>query len=176
MRHYRILIVLLVFILPTTTEAKCKYVIEEANHVETKLIQLKSKWTKAISARLGKVDGDFYLIVRVQSAGKRFSFDADTPLVLNLSGNVPLTLIPSKAEVAHRTILGLALNHKKSETLYTVEKSVFQTLRTTGILSIDLHYKHKSELGIEHFDIGDKMMRRTREYAGCVLDYADVGR
>jgi len=174
MRRYPILIVLMVFMLPTMAEAKCKYVINEANHVETKLIQLKSKWTKAISARLGRANDDFYMIVRVQTAGKRSSFDAETPLVLNMSGGVALTLIPSRDEVAQRTILGLAFNNMKSETLYTVERSVFETLRDTGILSIDLHYKHKNELGIEHFEIGDKMMKRTKEYAGCVLDYADV--
>ena len=172
MRRLTVVFIVLVMLLPTTADAKCKYGIKKTNHVETKLIALKSKWTTGISARLGRADGEFYLIVRYQSLGKRYSFDADTPLVLNLSGDQKLTLIPSKAETARRTLLGLALNHKQAHTLYIVEPAVFQTLHTTGILSIDMHFKHKSELGSDHFDVGGKMMRRTKEYAGCVINYS----
>lgn len=171
MRVFTMFVALVLFTLPLHVAAKCKFGTKKPNHVETKIFQLKSKLTKAINFKYGNVEGQFYLIVNVHSIGKRYEFDAETPLEIFLSNDESLMLTPNEPERAHRTIMGLAINYKQSNTYFNVEKKFLEKLRTVAISGVDLHYKHKGKAGIESFSVGGRAAKRAMEYAGCTLEY-----
>ena len=171
MRIFTTIMALVLCTLPVQVDAKCKFGTKKPNHVETKLIQLKSKLTKAINFKFGNVEGQYYLIVNVHSIGKRYEFDAETPLEIFLANDKSLLLTPAEPEKAHRTIMGLAINYKQSNTYFNVEKEVFEKLRTVAISGVDLHYKHKGKAGIEAFSVGGRAAKRAMEYVGCALEY-----
>jgi len=170
MRHIPITVVsvAIVTICAAPAWAKCKIETDEPDLFETKTTPLKSKAVQAIGARLGVAEGEYFMVLVHNSGGRRAEFDDSTELSIVFSGGSEIHLVPAAPERASRTLLGLAINNRKAEILFSFDESTMDRFRTTPLARIDLNIIHDDEVGIVEFEIAKGPAERFMEYAECV--------
>ena len=69
--------------------------------------------------------------------------------------------------------MGLLLNNRKSETMYSADQAQVQLLRDKRLDHIVLHYKATGELHEHEFPFGKGNGKKMQKYASCVISQGD---
>lgn len=163
-----IVLVLCLTLLASPAPARCRWSIDEANEVETRLIPVATLFFHSLGVRLGFEEDGYYLLATFNTMGKRADFDAETPFVLALDDG-PLSLTPAEATGMRRTFLGVAVNNKRSDVLYSLSAEGMARLAASIATGLSLHFRENDGPAERVFEIQPRAARNLAEAANCVL-------
>jgi len=168
-------LILLMSLFGNAHAAKCKFEVQEANHVESKRLVLFRGATIGLMGYFGVKDGERYIRGLFGSNFKaRAMFTADTPLELIMVDNRTVTLnvvtetISSKLKFGH-----IITGTRDAHPVYSVTPEQWSALQAEPIASLRLNYDVKGERRTEARDVKKKHAQRIMDAIACVSGEGD---
>ena len=166
-------ILLLMIVLPfagNAHAAKCKFEVQEADHLESRRVVLFRGATVGLLGYFGAKSGEYYLRGLFGSNFKaRAMFTAETPLDLILADDRTLTLdivtetISSKLKFGH-----IITVTRDAHPVYSVTPEQWSALQESPIVGLRMPYDVKGERRTEVRDVKKKHAQRIMDAISCV--------
>jgi hypothetical protein len=150
--------------------AKCKFEIEQGNHVESRKLILFRGLTVGLGGQFGVKNGQYYLRGFFGSNFKaRAMFTADTPLELTLADDHVLTLdvvteaISSKLKFGH-----IITASREAEPIFSITREQWTALQKSPIVSLNMPFVVKGERQSEIRNVKTKHAQRIMTAVKCI--------
>ncbi len=173
------IMLLLIVVLPfagSAYAAKCKFEIQEADHVESRRLVLFRGATIGLMGNFGIRNGERYLRGLFGSNFKaRAMFTADTPLELMLTDDRTVSLsvvtetISSKLKFGH-----IITGTRDAHPVYSLTPEQWSALQASPIVSLRLNYDVKGERRTEAREVKKKHAGRIIDALACVSAERDA--
>ena len=168
----RLLALVVCLILAATSQAaKCRYEIEEADHLESRMLILYRGAITGMAGHFGVKQNQRYFQGRYGSNFKgRASFTAETPLVLNLDDGRTLTLEVMSEAISSKIRFGHVITvAREAKPVFTVTPDQWQALLTNPVSSLHMSFFVGDERHEVSRDVKPKHAQKIQAAMACVL-------
>ena len=150
--------------------AKCKFEMQEAEHVESRRVVLFRAMAIGLLGYLGQKNGEYYLRGVFGSNFKgRVLFTTDTPLELTLADGRTLTLDVVTEEMSSGLHFGhILLVTRDAHPVFTVTPEQWNALRETPIVNLRMSFELKEERQTEDREVKGKHAQKIMAAIACV--------
>ena len=156
--------------------AKCKFDIEEADHIETRRVVLFRGATVGLGGKFGVQQGEYYLRGFFGSNFKaRASFTAANPLELTLADGRVLSLeVVTEATSSKLQFGHIITSSREAEPVFAVSREQWSALMEHPIVSLHMSYEAKGERKSENRKVKGKHADKIMAALTCLAQASDA--
>lgn len=150
--------------------AKCKFEIEEADQIESRLLLLFRGGLVGLSGHFGLRNGKPYLKAHYGSNFKaRAQFSEDTPLELHLADGRNITLDVISDASAELQFGHIITGSRVAQPLFAITAPQWDALLESPIVRLHMAFDAKGERRSETRDVKDKHAKRIMAALECIV-------
>ncbi len=166
-----ILVFITLLLVEAAHAAKCKYEVEQVDHVESRMLILFRGGLVGLAGYFGEKNGQPYLKGRYASHFKgRAQFTAENPLKLILADGRTLTLDVISDAISSKLRFGHIITaSREAQPIFTITAKQWHALVENPIISLSLSFDVEGKRHSTTRDVKDKHAKKIQAALKCVM-------